>query len=205
MGKFIDLTNLQFGRLKVERLEGRSKHGHSMWLCVCTCGNNTLTSTGDLKSSKTVSCGCHRRDSTIERNTKHAKSKVLAYSSWKAMKTRCYNKKVKSYLDYGGRGITICDRWLNSFENFLADMGERPDRNHSIERLERDGNYTPDNCKWATKKEQNRNTRQNHLLDTQWGRITLAEASEKSGIKLGTLKRRLRKGTPESELLKPVK
>lgn len=200
--RFNDLTGMTYGRLHVQTLSGRNEYGHFMWRCICECGRTTITSSGDLRQGKTKSCGCHRKDITSFRNLSHGKSGSITYVSWKAMKTRCSNPKVKSWIDYGGRGIKVCDRWANSFEAFLEDMGPRPGLEYSLDRIDTDSGYCKENCRWATKLTQNRNTRQNHLINTEWGMITLSEACEKSGISKSTLRSRIKKGIPESDLLK---
>jgi hypothetical protein len=161
-----DLTGQRFGRLLVEkRHPENTKAGKARWRCLCRCGNDTVVVGGSLTSGLTVSCGCFHKDVVAvmgRRNRKHGETvgkRTAEYRIWSGLLARCYNKKVKDYPRYGGRGIGVCERWRNSFEAFLEDMGRRPARNYTIERVNNDSHYTPQNCKWATMAEQNRNRR----------------------------------------------
>jgi hypothetical protein len=135
--------------------------------CRCDCGQFTIAAVPDLKSGNTQSCGCHKIEAIIKSNTTHGHSisisrggkASLEYNTWRAMIDRCENPRHISYPLYGGRGITVCQRWRSSFKDFLSDMGEKPSKLHSIERERNDGNYEPGNCRWATAKEQFANKR----------------------------------------------
>jgi len=159
MATFIDLTGNTFSRLTV--ISQDKKVGkHLMWNCVCTCGNHTKVSTTHLRQRKIHSCGCLRDSCAGDRARTHGMTGTTEYRSWQKMKERCLVKACKDFKNYGARGITICERWLNSFENFFADMGEKP-KGYSIERINNELGYNPENCKWATVSEQNSNTRYN--------------------------------------------
>jgi hypothetical protein len=131
--------------------------------CLCVCGNIKNIRMNAFRTGKTKSCGCQRKGITIESNKTHGLSKSSEYRSWYAMKARCSNPNYKNYNYWGGRGIKVCDRWLNSFENFIEDMGKKP-ANTSLDRINNDGNYEPNNCRWATKTEQQNNRRNNKLI-----------------------------------------
>jgi len=157
--RFQDLTGQKFGRLFVACYYGSRK-----WLCACECGKDKAIYSYDLKSGHTKSCGCLRQETTGNKLKTHGLSnKIPEYESWKGMKKRCANPKDKEYRNYGDRGIKVCDRWLNSFKSFYADMGSKPSPSHSIDRIDVDGNYEPSNCRWATPKQQRNNQRKKEI------------------------------------------
>ena len=140
----------------LERDYARSiKDKAELALYQCNCGIKKVIRIADVRSGRTKSCGCYNR----KLSTTHNMTKTSEHRSWSDMKSRCTNNKHKRYKDWGGRGIMVCERWLNSFENFYADMGPKPTKAHSIDRIDNDGNYEPSNCRWATKKEQQGNSR----------------------------------------------
>ena len=162
----LDLAGLRFGRLLVIRMDHINKHQQSMWLCRCDCGNKIVTSGSTLKGGRSKSCGCWKADVAREQETSHGLSRSPEYRTYYYMKQRCYNPKNTHYHLYGGRGIKICQRWLRSFERFYADMGPRPSPKHSIDRINYDGDYAPDNCRWATIEEQYANRRPRRIYET---------------------------------------
>lgn len=155
-----DITGQRFGLLTVEKFS-RSSNG-SYWTCKCDCGGTTEVIKSSLKKGITRSCGClriTRMSGEKHLNYKHGKSHSREFAAWRAIKVRCFNSKCAAFHNYGGRGITMCDRWLDSFENFLADMGPKPSPKHTIDRINNSGNYEPSNCCWRTYVEQMRNRR----------------------------------------------
>ena len=161
MGKLIDLTGQRFGAMVVGRAE-KGKRGEPRWLCRCQCGGQTITYAGKLRSGHTKSCGCLTRELSAHRRTTHGHTQrrrdTPEYRSWRGMRNRCHCPDNVSYKNYGGRGIQVCDRWRESFENFLADTGPRPE-GMSLDRIDNDGDYEPMNCRWATPAQQRANRR----------------------------------------------
>ena len=162
---FIDLTSERFGQLiVVDRIPGGAR---VKWNCQCDCGNKCEVLAKDLRKGNTKSCGCLRKNGKPPHEITHGQARGGAntpeYRIWIAMKSRCSNDKLWTWPYYGGRGITVCERW-EKFENFFADMGLRPSKSHSIEREKNDVGYQPDNCFWATKKQQSRNKRSNVMI-----------------------------------------
>ena len=169
MGKFIDLTGDRYGRLTVLRrmpnlIRSKSRQV-ATFLCTCECGEEVIVRSDHLRTGNTRSCGCLQREAAQLglSNRSHGESRrSLEYASWAAMKSRCTNPNEIHYERYGGRGISVCDRW-QSYEGFLADMGRRPSPQHSLDRINNDANYDKSNCRWATKKEQANNRRKPKL------------------------------------------
>ena len=157
MGAKVNYLNKRFGRLlvvaDVERHLWRDKHSH--WYCDCDCGTKgKVLKSSDLRSGNVNSCGCIRAEKNAKRFRTHGHSTDPLYSTWLQMKHRCYNPNMPHYKKYGQRGIKVCDRWRESFEAFKVDMGEKPSPKHSLDRIDNDGDYTPQNCRWSTPSEQ---------------------------------------------------
>ncbi len=155
-------SGMRFGRLTLLSDIGRSDDGSVLWRCRCDCGTEKVVKAYRLRNGNTRSCGCLQAESRTISNTKHGHSvsnetRSTTYNSWASMLNRCRNKNYHRYKDYGGRGISVCDRW-NKFDAFLSDMGERP-LGTTLDRLNNDGNYEPGNCRWATQHEQQNNRR----------------------------------------------
>ena len=200
----LNLIEHRFGRLEVIEIAGRNRHKQTLWRCRCDCGAVIVTSTNALRQGHTRSCGCLKVEMLQAQARTHGMSDTPTYSSWEQMIARCRNTNNERYADYGGRGITVCERWLK-FENFLADMGERPSLSHSLDRVDVNGSYSPENCRWATRKQQQRNMRNSHFVEVNGQRVTVAEAVEITGIPNDVLRSRLRRGWSEQDALtRPV-
>lgn len=189
----IDRTGQVFGRLKVIGKDG-FKGGQVAWLCQCQCGNTVTVPSYYLGSGTTQSCGCLQRERASEFSRTHGMSNSREYRIWSAMKTRCSNENRDNYKYYGGRGISVCSRWINSFENFIADMGPCPSDKHSIERKDVNGNYEPGNCYWATQSEQLRNTSRSVRVTWDGRSVTLKELAEITGVDYDLIQQRLKGG-----------
>ena len=199
----IDLTGRTFGRLTViERAELAlgERPRFARWRCRCECGAATVVRAAELRGGSTRSCGCLMRDVCSAKARTHGESKCAPeYKSWSSIKARCYRSNHVYFKHYGGRGILMCDRWRDSYEAFLEDMGRKPSPKHSVDRIDNDGNYEPGNCKWSTMKEQSRNTRHNSLLTIKGRTMSAIEWAEEVGINYNTLQRRVRAGWPHDE------
>lgn len=200
-------SGMVFGRLTVKREIDPILKPYGSFRrveCVCVCGAITTPALAKLTSGHTLSCGCLKREQARNRKITHGHSiggKVTPeLHSYQSMRGRCLNKNDAAYSAYGGRGIEICKRWLHGdesrsgFECFLADMGERPSKLHSLDRIDSNGNYEPDNCRWATKAEQARNRRSNHYVMVGGVSIALSEACERFDADPQLVRDRLRRG-----------
>lgn len=196
LGPRRSLIGLTVGRLTVTALAEPTVYGDGRrvyyWTCACVCGRATRVSGGSLtKRNPTRSCGCLTSEATAARNSKDVRNEDNpAYKCWSGMKTRCLNPKHGHFKHYGGRGVSVCQRWLDSFEAFLADVGPRPSMQHTLDRYpNKDGNYEPGNVRWATRAEQQRNKRDNRAVT-----LTVADWAEKTGLHPATILDRLRRG-----------
>lgn len=183
-----DLTGRRFSRLRViesapTRVEPSGAKA-TVWLCQCDCGTVKEVRAAGLKSGSTTSCGCYQAERTAEVSFRHGKAKrrrpSVEYTTWTRMITRCTNANLPGYADYGGRGITVCDRWRHSFQAFLDDMGLRPSPSHSLDRRDNNRGYEPDNCHWATDIEQCNNRRSTYHYQYQGATMTAREIWETS-------------------------
>lgn len=196
--RFKDISGQVFGRLTVLGPCGYTTEGQARWTCRCECGKTTEVGGGKLRRGTTRSCGCLSVETTVARSTKHNlahRGKVIPeYRVWNTMKLRCNNPKITGYKDYGGRGISVCQRWRDSFADFIADMGRRPTSRHTIERADTNGNYEPSNCSWQTYAVQNRNRRDNRNITFNNRTQNVTDWATELGLKKGTLFHRLDSG-----------
>jgi hypothetical protein len=197
--QIIDHTGQVFGALTVIAREG-TKNTFAAWRVRCVCGNETVVPGHDLRSGGTTSCGCKRVELQSAKVRRHGETHTPTWKTWQSMRQRCSNPEDSSYQRYGGRGISVCERWDSSYENFVTDMGKRP-RGKTIERKNNNGNYEPDNCVWATGVEQGSNKRNNRLLTFKGETHTVAEWTRRLGGKRSALKQRLRNGWSVEEAL----
>jgi hypothetical protein len=205
------IDGLRVGRLVALGPVRRAPLGVIIWLCQCDCGNQTEVHGHDLRSGKTKSCGCLNKEMQATRFRTHDKCYTSEYRIWSGIKTRCYNAKNHGFYNYGGRGITMCDRWLNGngnksgFECFLDDVGERKTSNLSIERRNNDGNYCKENCMWATPLEQGRNKRNNVLYTINGETKTAPEWERAYGLSKDLIRARMKKGwSVEKAIMTPL-
>lgn len=196
-----NLVGQQFGFLKVLSIAGKTPYGMQQWLCRCVCGNECSPCGADLKRRPHISCGCQQRRLASEANLTHGKTGTPEHHSWTNMLARCRNSNHPRFADYGGRGITVCDRWQKSFVAFLEDMGLKPTTRHSIERMNNDGDYCPLNCRWASPKEQNQNTRVNRLITHDGKTMTLSQWANFLNTKHSVIGGRLDRGWSVAEAL----
>lgn len=199
MSKFIDLTGKRFFYLTaIKREETVERKGKLRWICLCDCGKTVAVITSNLTSGNTKSCGCYH-DSGFQ-NRKHGMRKSKEYGIWFAMRARCNKPQNKGYADYGGRGIKVCEKW-SIFEEFYKDMGPRPEGS-SLDRIDNDGNYEPENCRWATPKEQSNNQRSSLLIQHMDETMTLKQWCEKLNLSYIKIYRKVQKqGIPFEEAI----
>lgn len=198
-----DIVGRRYGRLTVTSQAESDARGRSKWNCKCDCGGTSCVMRENLTSGRTTSCGCYHRERLSEvtraRNLTHGQTASSEHWVWGNMIQRCTNPNNHGYSDYGGRGIEVCDRWRNSFEAFAEDMGPRPTPQHSIERVDVNGPYSPANCRWATADAQSNNKRNSVRLDYHGQVVTPAQLSRMCGISEPALRSRLKRGLSVEE------
>lgn len=206
--QIIDITGKRYGRLTVKRLIGKTSYRDTLWECECDCGNKVVVKKGNLLSGNTKSCGCLREENI----TKHGGCNSRLYRVWQAMKHRCLNPKDAEYHNYGGRGITVCNEWLD-FKNFydwsiLNGFNEYASKGEStIDRINVNDGYKPENCRWVDMKTQSNNRRNNRFLTYDGKTMTLSQWAEEKNINVGTLQSRIdvHHWSIEKALTTPVK
>lgn len=196
--KKLNLVGLKFSRLTVlSELSERTTSGKVQFECQCDCGKIVKVIGSKLKNGWTKSCSCLQKEAVKERsvilNKTHGLSRTSIYTTYQSMIARCNNPKAESYTRYGGRGIKVCKRWMESFENFYQDMGDKPSKSHSIERISNEGDYELSNCKWATIFEQENNKSTNVVISYKGDLLTIAELSRLLNISYSKLWNRLKR------------
>lgn len=202
---FKDLTGHKYGRLTVKSFHGkRGAGGVSAWLCACDCGSEKIATTGGLTSGHVGSCGCLGAEVRHTNTRSHGLSnKHPLYGLWCGMRKRCTNPATDAYPHYGGRGISVCERW-SDFTLFLADMEPTWRPGLTIDRIDPNGNYGPDNCRWATLLEQANNRRNNLIIPTPAGEMSISEASRRFAVPLNRMYARHHRGWSAERLLEPL-
>lgn len=197
------MTGKKFGRLRVIEEEGRGKDGQILWKCKCDCGKTTVVQSHHLRKGNIKSCGCLNQEAKTKHGMSSKKNKQRIYRIWESMKARCININHRYYNRYGGRGITVCNEWQEDFRAFYDwAMANGYQDNLTIDRIDNDGNYEPENCRWVTYEEQNNNTRQNVTITLNGETHTVAEWVRITGIPRNTIIYRLKKGKSPEEILK---
>ena len=200
MPRFIDLAGQPFGRLTVlERAKNRN--GRVYWKCKCSCGNITIVHSYNLIAGFTKSCGCLNKELTKKSNSTHGMSNTPEYHIWENMIKRCTNPNTIGWKRYGGRGIKICESWRHDFVAFYNHIGPRPSERHSIDRIDNDRNYEPDNVRWAIKQEQNNNRKTNHHITLKGHTLTISEWAKFININRTTIHQRLKLGWPPAKAI----
>ena len=208
MEKYKNLSGQRFGRLLVIERMQNNKHGKSQWRCRCDCGNEVVVVAGNLLSGNTTSCGCYRSELTAKKNklnATHRKSNTRIYQIWTNMRRRCNSPTCDAYPLYGGRGITVCDTWgkdFTAFQDWALSHGYR--ENLTIDRIDNDKGYSPENCRWATVKEQNNNRSSNIFCEIDGMRKTLSQWAEYADLPKYTIYDRWHRGVQGHDLIGPI-
>jgi hypothetical protein len=206
--KKANLLGQRFQKLVVIEKGGTDKSGKPLWICECDCGNKTTSVTARLTIGKKRSCGCVWKKEVSQRFKKHGHTSNgligVEYMAWHSMKERCLNPNTDGYENYGGRGITVCERWLdaeNGFQNFYDDMGDRPSPKHSLDRFpDKDGHYEPNNCRWATQIQQARNKTTNVVVEYEGERLVIIELANRFGVDPRRLGEQIKIKSPEEAI-----
>lgn len=194
------LVGTKINRLTIKEFTSSNKPGRYV-VCICDCGKELTVRLTSIRRGTSKGCGC-----VNVRSKTHGMSFTKEYRAWQAIQNRCYNKKFKDYNHYGKFGITVCDRWRESFENFILDIGLAPSKEHSIDRFpKQDGNYEPDNCRWATIEQQNRNRKDNTYLEHNGVKLIMSDWNKILNISKGSIRKHLKKGESFSDVYEHFK
>lgn len=201
MKRPMNLSGRKFGRLTVISEAERVLYKERRWLCKCDCGNNKVILQGSLLTGKTKSCGCLQSETSRRKATKHNLCGTRIYNTYNNMIKRCYHPSQKDYEIYSGRGIKVCDEWLNSFSKFVEwALNNGYDDTLTLDRIDVNGNYEPSNCRWVTYKEQMRNTRRTHFVTYNGETLCVTDWAKKIGVKRERINYYLRKGLNIGEI-----
>lgn len=202
--RVIDMTGMRYGSAIAVEIVGPSKRSGLVWKLLCDCGSTFAAAGGEVRRGSVTCCSACAIERKRAAKTTHGLTNSPEYRNWCAMKARCLNPNVRAFANYGARGVSVCERWRDSFDAFLADMGPRPTPQHTVDRWPNNsGDYEPDNCRWATRGTQANNKRNNHLISIDGVTQTLAEWSRVAGMTESGMRRRLRRGVAGKELLAP--
>lgn len=194
MSKIVNMKGKRFGKFTVIEFAG-SKDGYALWKCVCDCGKEKIIRGSGLRSGNTVSCGCWRKEITSSVLTKHGMANSRLYTIWSNMKARCFKQSNTEYCYYGGRGITICDEWKDDFQSFYDWAMANGYKEHlTIDRIDVNGDYSPENCRWVDMKVQSNNRRSNHIIEFNGESHNVKQWSEILGINENTIRTRIQRG-----------
>jgi hypothetical protein len=200
-----DHSGERYGRLTIVEFDRYSKPSKSnYWKCKCDCGNYISISFSSIKAGHTKSCGCLRRDTCIKLHTTHKMVGTPTYKIWAAIRARCYSVNSSAYRYYGGRGIIMSDEWYSSFENFYSDMGDRPSDKYSIDRIDNNGPYSRENCRWATDIEQNNNTSCNYYITYRGKTQSMANWARELNIPYASFRGKIYRGAPIEKILSEI-
>lgn len=201
--KIVDMKGRRYGKLLCIGPVGPGKHRSFDWSFQCVCGTSLIASGHEVRRGGITCCSeCSAKNKAAVKTT-HGETASAEYRTWCAMKSRCENPNFEAYENYGGRGITVCKAWANSFEQFLADMGRRPSKDATIDRQDTNGNYEPSNCRWATRLEQANNKRNNHLVEIGGITRTVAQWARTCDLTEAGIRARIRRGISGQELISP--
>lgn len=202
--KIVDMTGKRYGRLRALSLVGPGPSRGMIWSFACDCGRRFNASGNEVRRGGITQCPECATASRVRDHSTHGMSKSDEYRIWMAIKNRCLNPNAEAYEYYGGRGIKICERWRVSFLHFMEDMGMRPTKKHTVERVNNDGNYDPKNCVWATRKEQSNNKRNNRIICIGGLEKTLAQWAHETGINEATIRARIMRGDTGQSLIRKL-
>lgn len=197
---FKDLTGLRFERWTVVERLPNSATGQARWLVRCDCGNESVSLSQALTRGGSKSCGCLQRELSAKRWTKHGNTNCPEWQILRGAISRCHNPRAHAYQNYGGRCIVVCERWRESLENFIDDMGKRPD-GMTLDRIDTNGPYSKENCRWAPMEVQQNNRRDNRVLEYMGRKQTMSQWSRELGLLVTTIAQRLERGWPVERAL----